>query len=172
MHGGELAHLPWLQAAPDPLTSITWQTWIELNDITAARFGIRQGDVVRVESAQGSIRAVAYLTPATPPEVVGIPFGGGRRHGSQWANGRPATESSNVTEILEPTRVAGPGSLAWAGTRVRIYPPAKALLYPRWKAPAAPSKSASVPPRKSSKPSPRQLLTRVRRKFILSLSKD
>ena len=38
------------------------------------------------------------------------------------ANGRPATESSNVTEILEPTRVAGPGSLAWAGTRVRIYP--------------------------------------------------
>lgn len=122
LHGGELAHLPWLQAAPDPLTSITWQTWIELNDATAARFGIRQGDVVRVESAQGSIRAVAYLTPATPPEVVGVPFGGGRRHGSEWANGRAATESSNVTEILEPTRVAGPGSLAWAGTRVRIYP--------------------------------------------------
>ena len=54
--------------------------------------------------------------------MVGIPFGGGRRHGSEWANGRNAAESSNVTEILEPTRVAGPGSLAWAGTRVRIYP--------------------------------------------------
>lgn len=122
LQGGELAHLPWLQAAPDPVTSITWQTWIEMNDITAARYGIRQGDVVRVESSQGSIRAVAFLTPATPPEVVGVPFGGGRRHGSEWANGRPATESANVTEILEPTRVAGPGSLAWAGTRVRIYP--------------------------------------------------
>ena len=117
---GELAHLPWLQAAPDPVTSITWQTWIELNDNTAARYGIREGDVVRIESSRGTIRAVAYLTPAAPPEVVGVPFGGGRRHGSPWATDRPGTESSNLTEILEPTRVAGPETLAWAGTRVRI----------------------------------------------------
>ena len=117
---GELAHLPWLQATPDPVTSVTWQTWAEINDITAAQYGIREGDVVRLESSQGSIRAVAYLNPATPPGVVGVPFGGGRRHGSPWATDRPATESSNVAEILEPTRVAGPLSLAWAGTRVRI----------------------------------------------------
>ena len=131
---GELAHLPWLQAAPDPVTSITWQTWIEMNDVTARRFGIRQGDVVRIESSQGSIRAVAFLTPATPPEVVGIPFGGGRRHGSDWAthlswgDGRPGPESSNVNDILEPTRVAGPGSLAWAGTRVRISPTGESVM--------------------------------------------
>ena len=131
---GELAHLPWLQAAPDPVTSITWQTWIEMNDSTAQRFGIRQGDVVRIESSQGSIRAVAFLTPATPPEVVGIPFGGGRRHGSDWAthlswgDGRPGPESSNVNDILEPTRVAGPGSLAWAGTRVRISPTGESVM--------------------------------------------
>ncbi len=117
---GELAHLPWLQAAPDPVTSVTWQTWIELNDNTAARYGIREGDVVRIESSRGSIRAVAYLTPAAPPEVVGVPFGGGRRHGSPWATDRPGAESSNLAEILEPTRVAGPETLAWAGTRVRI----------------------------------------------------
>ena len=117
---GELAHLPWLQAAPDPVTSVTWQTWLEINDTTAERYGIREGDVIRVESSRGSIRAVAYLNPATPPGVVGIPFGGGRRHGSDWATDRPGTESSNVTEILEPTRVAGTDTLAWAGTRVRI----------------------------------------------------
>ena len=117
---GELAHLPWLQATPDPVTSVTWQTWAEINDITAAQYGIREGDVVRIESSQGSIRAVAYLNPATPPGVVGVPFGGGRRHGSPWATEQPATESSNVLEILEPTRVAGPLTLAWASTRVRI----------------------------------------------------
>ncbi len=122
INDGSLAHLPWLQAAPDPVTSITWQTWIELNDITAERFGIREGDIVRIESSQGSIRAVAYPTPATPPGVVGVPFGGGRRHGSAYATDRPATESSNVAEILEPTRVAGPETLAWAGTRVLISP--------------------------------------------------
>ena len=122
IQNGEHAHLPWLQGAPDPVSTITWQTWIELNDYTAERFGIRQGDVVRIDSSQGSIRAVAYLSPAVPPEVVSIPFGGGRRHGSEWATDRPSTESSNVNEILEPTRVAGAGSLAWAGTRVRIAP--------------------------------------------------
>ena len=122
LNDGSLAHLPWLQAAPDPVTSITWQTWIELNDITANRFGIREGDIVRVESSQGSIRAVAYPTPAAPPGVVSIPFGGGRRYGSPYASDRPATESSNVAEILEPTRVSGPETLAWAGTRVLISP--------------------------------------------------
>ena len=122
LQDGDLAHLPWLQATPDPVTSVTWQTWVELNDITAERRGIREGDVVRIESARGSIRGVAYLNPATPPEVVGVPFGGGRRHGSPYATDRPASESSNITDILEPTRVAGPESLAWAGTRVRISP--------------------------------------------------
>ena len=101
---------------------------MELHDTTAARFGIRQGDVVRVDSSQGSIRAVAFLSPATPPEVVAMPFGGGRRHGSPWATDRPSTESSNVNDILEPTRVAGAGSLAWAGTRVRVSPTGESVM--------------------------------------------
>lgn len=34
---GESAHLPWLQAAPDPITSVTWQTWVELNPRVASQ---------------------------------------------------------------------------------------------------------------------------------------
>ena len=128
IENGELAHLPWLQGAPDPITTITWQTWVEMNDSTAQRFGIRQGDVVRIESSRGSIRAVAFLTPAAPPDVVSVPFGGGRIHGSEWATDRPSTESSNVNDILEPTRVAGAGSLAWGGTRVRISPTGESVV--------------------------------------------
>ena len=137
---GELAHLPWLQAAPDPVTTITWQTWAELHDDTAARHGIRQGDIVRIESSQGTIRAVAYLSPATPPETVSIPFGGGKRvfseeflanssiHDKLTTKHYPLTESSNVNEILEPTRVAGTASLAWAATRVRISPTGESVM--------------------------------------------
>ena len=120
LQDGDNAHLPWLQATPDPVTSITWQTWVELNDTTADRYGIREGDIIRIDSSQGSIRAIAYPNPATPPGIVSVPFGGGRRHGSPWATDRPATESSNVAEILEPTKVAGPETLAWAGTKVTI----------------------------------------------------
>lgn len=119
---GANAHLPWLQAAPDPISTIAWQTWVEMHDSTAAALGVREGDVVRIESPQGSIRALAYPSPATPPEVVCIPFGGGRRHGSTYATDRPGTESANVMDLLEPQRVGNTGALAWAATRVRLYP--------------------------------------------------
>ena len=119
---GANAHLPWLQAAPDPISTIAWQTWVEMHDSTAAALGVREGDVVRIESPQGSIRALAYPSPATPPEVVCIPFGGGRRHGSSYATDRPGTESANVMDLLEPQRVGSTGALAWAATRVRLYP--------------------------------------------------
>ena len=117
---GYNGHLPWLQAAPDPLSTVTWQTWVELNDTTADRLGVKEGDIVRIESSKDSIRAVVYPTPAAPPDVVGVPLGQGRRHGSDYATDRPGTESSNVMDILETTLVKDTGSLAWAGTRVRL----------------------------------------------------
>ena len=117
---GYNSHLPWLQAAPDPLSTVTWQTWVELNDITADRLGVKEGDIVRIESSMDSIRAVVYPTPAVPPNVVSVPLGQGRRHGSDYATDRPGTESSNVMDILETTLVKDTGSLAWAGTRVRL----------------------------------------------------
>ena len=117
---GYNGHLPWLQAAPDPLSTVTWQTWVELNDGTAKHLGVKEGDIVRIESSKDSIRAVVYPTPAVPPDVVSVPFGQGRRHGSEYATGRPGTESSNVMDILETTQVKDTGSLAWAGTRVRL----------------------------------------------------
>jgi len=117
---GRNGHIPWLQATPDPLTTITWQTWVEMNDHSASILGLREGDVVRIDSSNGSIRALLYPTPAVPPQVIGIPLGQGRRQGSEYASGRSGTESSNVLDILSPSKVDGTGSLAWAGTRVTV----------------------------------------------------
>jgi anaerobic selenocysteine-containing dehydrogenase len=117
---GYNAHLPWLQSAPDPLTTVTWQTWVELNDTTADQLGVKEGDILRIESSKDSIRAIAYPSPAVPPDTISIPFGQGRKHGSDYATDRPGNESSNVMDVLELTTVSGTGSLAWAGTRVRV----------------------------------------------------
>ncbi len=117
---GRNGHLPWMQATPDPVTSITWQTWVEINDHKARELGLREGDSVRITSYADSIRALVYPTPAVPPGIVAIPLGQGRRNGSSYASDRAGTESSNVVDILEPMKVADTGSLAWAGTRVRI----------------------------------------------------
>ncbi|HIF45007.1 MAG TPA: 4Fe-4S ferredoxin [Dehalococcoidia bacterium] len=117
---GYNGHLPWLQAAPDPLSTVTWQTWVELNDKTAEQLDVKEGDILRIESSKDSIRAVVYPTPAAPPDVISVPFGQGRQYGSDYATDRPGKESSNVMDILETTRVKDTGSLAWAGTRVRV----------------------------------------------------
>ena len=117
---GRNAHLPWLQAAPDPLTTITWQTWVEISDQDAKAMGVKEGDIILIESTAGSIRVLAYPTPAVPPGTVSVPLGQGRRHGSEYATDRPGRESSNVMEVLEPSQVEGTGALAWANTRVRL----------------------------------------------------
>ena len=117
---GYNSHLPWLQSAPDPLSTVTWQTWVEVNDQTADRLELKEGDILRIESSKDFIKAVVYPTPAAPPDVMSVPFGQGRKHGSDYATDRSSNESSNVMDILETTRVEGTGSLAWAGTRVKV----------------------------------------------------
>jgi anaerobic selenocysteine-containing dehydrogenase len=111
---GESAHLPWLQAAPDPITSITWQTWVELNPRLAANMGIAEGDILTIESPHGRLEAPAYISPAAPPEVLAMPLGQGHSGFGRWADGRGA----NPMLLLEPLADAATGALAYGATRV------------------------------------------------------
>ncbi len=113
---GSLSHLPWLQATPDPITTATWQTWVEMSFEAAEELGIREGDRVRVVSEKGSIEALAYPTPASGKDIVSVPVGQGHRSGGRYAEGR----GSNVLSIVSSLAVGGSDGLAWAGTRVRI----------------------------------------------------
>jgi anaerobic selenocysteine-containing dehydrogenase len=116
MLDGGLSHLPWLQATPDPITTATWQTWVELSFEAAEELGIREGDRVRVVSETGSIEALAYPTPASAKDIVSVPAGQGHRAGGRYTEGR----GSNVLSIVSPLAVGGSDGLAWAGTRVKI----------------------------------------------------
>ncbi|HZR98876.1 MAG TPA: molybdopterin dinucleotide binding domain-containing protein [Chloroflexota bacterium] len=113
---GEAAHLPWAQATPDPMTSATWSTWLEVNPATAARLGVSERDVVTVESPQGAIDVPVYVYPAIPPDVVAIPLGQGHTAYGRYAAGRGANPLAILAPLVEPTT----GALAWAATRVRL----------------------------------------------------
>ena len=119
---GRHAHLPWAQSTPDPLTTVAWQTWVDINDGEGREMGLREGDVVRITAAGGSILALVYLNPGTPPGTAGVPMGGGRRAGSEYAAGREDRESGNVMSILAVSAVDGAGGLAWSGNRCTITP--------------------------------------------------
>lgn len=113
---GSLAHLPWLQEMPDPLTSAMWSSWIEINPQTAARLGIADGDIVEVTSSHGSLRSPAVLSPGTAPNVIAMPMGQGHEHFTRYASARGANPISILAAITEPET----GALAWAATRVRV----------------------------------------------------
>jgi anaerobic selenocysteine-containing dehydrogenase len=113
---GSLAHLPWLQEMPDPLTSAMWSSWIEINPSTAEALGIRDGDVVEVTSGQGSLRSAAVLSPGIAPNVVAMPVGQGHQTFTRYASGR----GENPVDLIAPMSDSTTGALAWAATRVRL----------------------------------------------------
>jgi anaerobic selenocysteine-containing dehydrogenase len=113
---GSLAHLPWLQEMPDPLTSAMWSSWVEINPSTAEKLGIGDGDVVEVASGQGSLRSAAVLSPGIAPNVIAMPVGQGHQTFTRYASGR----GENPVDLIAPMTDSATGALAWAATRVRL----------------------------------------------------
>ena len=120
---GRGAHIPWLQAAPDPLTTVTWQTWVEINAQEARRMGLKEGDEVSLVAPEGySIKVAVYPHPAVPTDVVGVPIGQGHSPGLQYADKDGKQRGENPLSILAPETVRGTGSFAWGATLVSIRP--------------------------------------------------
>jgi menaquinone reductase, molybdopterin-binding-like subunit len=115
-YDGSLANLPWMQEAPDPISSAMWGSWVEINTQTAAKLGIAQGDIVEVASQHGTLRAPAFPVPGIAPDCLAMPIGQGHTNFTRYATNRGA----NPISILAPMKDAETGSLAWAATRVKI----------------------------------------------------
>jgi len=113
---GSLAHLPWMQELPDPMTSAMWSSWVEINPATGMKLGVGDGDIVDVVSTLGSVRLAAVLTPGIAPDIVAIPTGQGHRTFTRYASGRGVSP----VDVLSTMTVDRVGSIAWAATRVKV----------------------------------------------------
>jgi anaerobic selenocysteine-containing dehydrogenase len=74
---GSFANLPSLQELPDPMTSVMWGSWLEINPQTAKSLGIADGDLVEIRTTEGSLMAPAVLYRAIRPDVIAMPYGQG-----------------------------------------------------------------------------------------------
>jgi len=113
---GSLAHLPWLQELPDPLTTAMWSSWVEINVRTAEQLGVADGDIVEVTSTAGSLRAPVVISPGIGPDAVAMPVGQGHETFTRYASGRGANPLAILAPIAEPST----GQLAWSATRVKL----------------------------------------------------
>jgi len=116
LRDGRHANLPWLQESPDPLTTIVWDSWVEIHPSTASQMQIREGDILEVQSATGSVRAKAYLFPGIQPDTVSMPLGQGHTGYGRYADGMGV----NPFKIFDPMYDEHTGELALYATRVII----------------------------------------------------
>jgi anaerobic selenocysteine-containing dehydrogenase len=110
------ANKPWLQEIPDPSTTVTWNSWVEINPKTAEELGIEDDDVVEITSSNGSsVKASVYKYPAIRPDTIAIPFGQGHTAYGRYAKGR----GINPIDLLSP-KFNNAGDLAFASIKVKI----------------------------------------------------
>ncbi len=113
---GRGANLPWLQETPDPMTTAAWNTWVEINPVTAHQYHLHNNDVIKIVSPQGEIEAIVVEYPGIRPDVIGIPVGQGHEDYGRYATKR----GHNPIDLLAPLADSESGTLAWGATRVRI----------------------------------------------------
>ena len=115
-YDGRGAPLPWLQQLPDPMTTVVWDSWVEINPKTADELGIKFGDLVEVTSPQGALRVPAVIFPGIRPDMVAMPLGQGHKDMGRYAKGRGA----NPLQLLVLTSEGAKSLPTWNATRVRI----------------------------------------------------
>jgi molybdopterin-containing oxidoreductase family iron-sulfur binding subunit len=116
MYDGRGANLPWMQELPDPITSVVYGSWVEMNPQTAEGMNLQDGDLVQITSTEGSVEVPVVVFPAIMPNVVAMPIGQGHDALGRYASKRGA----NPIQILAPTVDAATGGLATSATRVNV----------------------------------------------------
>ena len=86
-YDGRSADQPWLQEAPDTMTQIAWDGWVEVPGETAARLGLSRGDMVKLTSPHGSIELPAWPSKTLHPGAVAVAMGQGHEFPGEYARG-------------------------------------------------------------------------------------
>ena len=118
MYDGRGANRAWLQEVPDPLMKTTWSSWAEVAPETAGMIGAEDGQLLTLESDNGTLDVTLLINAHLREGVVAMPLGQGHTQYGRYASGRGV----NPTVLLDPEPVPSDGGPRWLGTRVDITP--------------------------------------------------
>jgi len=108
---------PWAQEIFLVMHGMGWTNFVEINSKTAHALGIRDGDMVWVESPFNKIKVRARVFEGIHPQVVSISSGQGHYAYGRWAKGIGV----NPNEIIGVDYDRISGQSAFFNTRVRVY---------------------------------------------------
>jgi molybdopterin-containing oxidoreductase family iron-sulfur binding subunit len=87
LHDGRFAANGWLQELPDPLTKLTWDNAVVISPVTATRFGLTDGDMVKISVSGVDLEMPVYQMPGQAADTVTLALGYGRKIGHPVADG-------------------------------------------------------------------------------------
>ena len=87
MGDGGRANNPWLQELPDPVTTATWDNYINMSPKGAEKAAIIQDDVVTITSGSTTFDLPVNIQPGLHENVVAIAIGYGRESVGKVGNG-------------------------------------------------------------------------------------
>jgi len=117
---GSAANRPMLQESPDPMTTVMWNSWVEINPATAQQLGVKSDDVVKITSPAGEVEVVVYEFPGIHPQTVALPLGQGHTAFGRYAQARGINPQDLLARQLNEA-----GNLAFMATRLKITPTGK-----------------------------------------------
>jgi len=87
MGDGRLAHIPWLQEMPDPITKACWDNYLMVSLVTAQSNGLKDGDVVRI-NADGIEQEIPVLVqPGLFADTCALAMGYGQQFAGKAGTG-------------------------------------------------------------------------------------
>lgn len=122
---GRGANRPWLCEVPETLTQVAWQTPILVHPDTLAKRGLKQGDIVQVESRWGQLEAPVYETVGVHSNVAVMAIGQGHTGYGRYASGIGSNPITLLPSKLEsgsggPFFTAGPIVLKDTGRSMKL----------------------------------------------------
>jgi Fe-S-cluster-containing dehydrogenase component len=119
-YDGRGADRAWLQEAPDPMTQVTWDGWVEIPNATAAKLGVARGDLVTLTSPHGRVDLPAYPVEALHPEAVAVAMGQGHAYPGAYAQSRGLNTGANPLALLGTAPEAASGGLPYLAVKVSL----------------------------------------------------
>src|SRR5690606_21298478 len=115
-YDGALANRPWLQELPDPISKISWNSWVEVNPETAEQLGLVEGGIAEVATPYGSVELPVWPHPGVRPDTIAIQLGQGHEALGRYAQNRGVNAAHLIgAEVEQPS-----GGLVWQQVRASL----------------------------------------------------
>jgi molybdopterin-containing oxidoreductase family iron-sulfur binding subunit len=119
-YDGRGADRAWLQEAPDTMTQVAWDAWVEIPSETAKRLGVARGDLVTLTSPHGRAELPAYPVETLHPGAVAVAMGQGHAYPGAYAQSRGLNTGANPITLLGAAPEAASGALPYLSVKVSL----------------------------------------------------